>query len=792
MLKNAFKIAWRHLLKDRQFSILHLAGLSTGLACTLFILLWIQDEWQVDKFHTNNDRLFQVMINERNGDQIATATGTDGTLEEALVREMAEVAYAVTTTPAFWFQQFNVSYKENTVAAKGNFAGKDFFTVFSYKLTQGSRTTVLSDKNAVVISGGLAKRLFNTTTDVIGKTLEWKWLTFNKQCVITGVFEDVPAGSTEQFDFILPFNAWNEIVPVSGRLVTGSGPFQTYLVLKPGVAAERLNTKLASYIKERLKNDGATLFMRPYADRYLYGKYENGVQAGGRIAYVKLFSLIALFILLIACINFMNLSTAKVAGRIKEIGVKKTLGAGRWSLILQFLGESLLMSSLSLLIAILLVILLLPQFNNITGKQLSLGWNTTFILPVAGITILTGLIAGSYPALYLSRFSPIASLKGIANRSIGGLWVRKGLVIFQFTISVVFIIAVLVIYKQIRYVETKPLGYNKENVIYFETTGRAAEKMTTFIAALKDVPGVVNASSIEQKIILPAALPSGGVRWGGENMDDKIRFYNMPVNYDLIETLGIEMAAGRSFSARYGMDTTGIILNEAAVKLMGLTDPVGKEVYVYGKAMHITGIAKNFHFNSLHEEIRPFLFRLAPKETMLIMARIAAGEEQATIERISQFYKRFNPGYVFDYKFLDADYQQQYAAEKLVASLAGYFTGLAILISCMGLFGLIAFTAERRRKEIGIRKVLGATVAHIVLLLSRDFLQLVFIAISIAFPLSGWLMNHWLDDFAYRVSINVNIFLMAGTSILLITLLTISFQAISAALANPVKSLKIE
>jgi hypothetical protein len=266
----------------------------------------------------------------------------------------------------------------------------------------------------------------------------------------------------------------------------------------------------------------------------------------------------------------------------------------------------------------------------------------------------------------------------------------------------------------------------------------------------------------------------------------------MPVNYDLIETLGIEMAAGRSFSARYGMDTTGIILNEAAVKLMGLTDPVGKEVYVYGKAMHITGIAKNFHFNSLHEEIRPFLFRLAPKETMLIMARIAAGEEQATIERISQFYKRFNPGYVFDYKFLDADYQQQYAAEKLVASLAGYFTGLAILISCMGLFGLIAFTAERRRKEIGIRKVLGATVTHIVLLLSRDFLQLVFIAISIAFPLSGWLMNHWLDDFAYRVSINVNIFLMAGTSILLITLLTISFQAISAALANPVKSLKIE
>jgi ABC-type antimicrobial peptide transport system permease subunit len=792
MLKNALKIAWRHLVKDRQFTFLNLIGLSTGLACTIFICLWVWDEWQIDRFHQYDNRLFQVMINEKNGDQVATSTGTDGALGNVLANQMPEVEYAVTTTPPSWFQQFNVSYKENTVGATGNFVSGDFFRVFSYKLIEGNPAGVLADKNSVVISASLARRLFNTTANVRGRTLEWKWLTFNKQCIISGVYEDMPARASERLDFVLSFDAWKDIVPVSGQLVTGSGPFNTYVVLKKGMTASRLDDKLNAYVRQTLKTSGMQLFLRRFSDGYLFGKYDNGVQAGGRISYVKLFSLIALFILVLACINFMNLSTAKVAGRMKEIGVKKTLGAGRGAFILQFLGESLLMTTLSLLGALLLVILLLPQFNTLSGKALNLQWDPAFMMAMVVIAVLTGVIAGSYPAFYLSRLRPVNTLKGKIDASQGTAWARKGLVVFQFTISVGFIIAVLVVNKQVRFVETKQPGYNKDNVICFEMKGRVAEKYSNFLSALKGIPGVVNASSIEQQIVLPTFMPSAGVSWEGKNADGAIRFYQMPVNYDLIETLDMRMAAGRSFSTAYRTDSTAIILNEAAVRVMGLNDPVGKEININNKPFHVVGVVKNFHFNSLHEAIRPFIFKLAPDQTLMIMARIAKGQERATMDRISSFYKGFNPGYVFDYTFLDASYQRQYAAEKLVASLSGYFTGLAILISCLGLFGLTAFTAERRRKEIGIRKVLGATAANVVWMLSLDFLKLVLIAVCIAFPLSAWLMENWLDDFAYRVSIGATVFLGAGAAILVITLLTISFQALKAAWTNPVKSLKME
>jgi ABC-type antimicrobial peptide transport system permease subunit len=792
MLRNAFKIAWRHLLRDRQFTFLNLIGLSTGLACTIFICLWVWDEWQTDRFHQYDSRLFQVMLNEKNGDQLATSTGTDGALGNILARQMPEVEYAVTTTPASWFQQFNVSCKENTVGATGNFVSGDFFRIFSYKLIAGSPGGVLADKHSIVISASLARRLFNTTTNVTGRTLEWKWLNFRKQCTISGVYEDMPSRASERFDFVLSFEAWKDIVPVAGQLVTGSGPFNTYVVLRKGATTAQLNRDLNTYVQQTLKADGMQLFLRRFSDGYLYGKYNNGVQAGGRITYVKLFSLIALFILLLACINFMNLSTAKVSGRMKEIGVKKTLGAGRGAFILQFLGESLMMTTLSLLGALMLVGLLLPEFNNLSGKTLSLQWDAGFILVVAVITLLTGFMAGSYPALYLSRLQPVNTLKGKTDASGGNLWARKGLVIFQFTISVGFIIAVLVVNKQVRFVETKQPGYSKDNVICFEMKGRVAEQYNSFLSALKNIPGVVNASSIEQQITIPTHMPPAGVTWDGKNMDGAIRFYQMPVNYDLIETLDMQMAAGRPFSAAYSTDSTAIVLNEAAVKVMELNNPVGKEIKVYNRSCHVVGVVKNFHFNSLHEAIRPFIFRLAPTETLMIMAKVAKGQERATIERISSFYKQFNPGYVFDYTFLDASYQRQYAAEKLVASLSQYFTGLAILISCLGLFGLTAFTAERRRKEIGIRKVLGATVSDVVWMLSMDFLKLILIAVGIAFPLAAWVMENWLNNFAYRVSIGAPVFLGAGAAVLVITLLTITFQALKAALTNPIKSLKME
>ncbi len=792
MFTNYLKITWRNLLKDRQFTLLNLAGLSIGLACTLLIYLWVNDELKVDRFHQNGQRLFRVMINDKVGDQLVTRGTTAGTLGESLRKDMPAVTYAVTTTPPEWFQQFHFSYKTNIVGAAGNFASSDFFNVFSYKLLQGNKDEVLADKNAVVISRHLARQLFNTEHNAVGKTLEWKWLSFTKQAVITGVFEDMPSNSTQRYDFVLPFDVWKDMVPATVQQNSAMGPFLTYVVLREGADVQQFNRQLPGLVKSKFRDTTSLMFTQPYADNYLYGKYENGVPAGGRIAYVKLFALIAFFILLIACINFMNLSTAKAAGRIKEVGVKKALGAGRYALVLQFLGESLLMSFISLLLASLVVALLLPGFSDFTGKRLAAGIDAGLIAAVLGTTVFAGLLAGSYPALYLSRFRPALTLKGKLPNAGGALWARKGLVVFQFAVSVTFIIAVVVVYRQLRFVQTRQLGYNKDNVIYFEMEGRVMEKTAAFLAALKEVPGIVNASTTMDKIVLPTFVPFSGVRWEGKNQDNKIRFYQMPVNYDFIETLDIRMTAGRSFSRAFPTDTGGVILNEAAVKIMGLSDPVGKIISMGTWQRRILGVAKNFHFNSLHEEIRPFIFRLSPPETMLVMARIQKGREAAALQQLGKFYNRFNPGYAFNYRFLDNAYQALYASEKLVAALSGYFAGLAVIISCLGLFGLAAFTAERRKKEIGIRKVLGATIGNVVMMLSGDFLKLVLMATFIAFPLAWWGAHTWLQGFAYHIKVGADIFLIAGVSMMVITLLIISFQAVRAALANPVRSLRAE
>ncbi|SEK39354.1 duplicated orphan permease [Chitinophaga rupis] len=791
MFSNYFKTTWRYLLKDRQFTILNLVGLSTGMACTLLICLWISDEWQTDRFHKNDQRLFQVMINEKNAGVFSTTQGTGGVVGEIMQKQLPEVEYTVTTTPAAWFQQFSISWKDRTVGATGNLVGKDYFKMFSYPLLQGNKENVLADKNSVVISAQLARKLFNTIHNVIGRTLEWKWASLSRQCTVTGVFEDMPVHSTSRFDFVLSLDIWKDIMPVT-LASTSTGPFNTYVMLRKGTDVQRFSEKLPALLKSQFKDSSSVMFMRKYADGYLYDKYENGVQAGGRISYLRLFSIIALFILVIACINFMNLSTAKASGRMKEIGVKKSLGAARRTLVFQFLGESLFMSIAALLIALLMVALLLPRFSEMTGKQLLPQWDIRFIAAVLGITLFTGLLAGSYPALYLSRFAPSVTLKGKFSNTGNTMWIRKGLVVFQFVVSVIFIIAVMVVYKQVQFVQSRNLGYNKDNIVYFEMEGRVGEKKEAFLADLKDLPGVVNASSIEQKIVLSSFLPTSNINWEGKNLDNQIRFYEMPVNYGLIETLGIQMAAGRAFSKDFSTDSTAVVLNEAAIKVMGLTDPVGKIINRGNTALHIIGVTKNFHFNSLHEEIRPFIFNLAPAQTLLIMARIQQGREQATLAGIQQLYKTFNPGYSFNYKFLDNDYQAQYASEKLVAQLSGYFAGLTIIISCLGLFGLAAFTAERRRKEIGIRKVLGATVGNVAVMLSKDFLQLILIAVCIAFPLAWWAAGEWLQSFAYHIHIGVSVFLAAGAATLGITLLTIGFQALKAGWTNPVKSLRSE
>lgn len=756
----------RRLMHDRQSTILNLIGLSTGLACAWLIWLWVHDELQTDRFHKNGDRIQQVMVTQQQGDQLNTSSGTSGGLGQELTRTIPGIEQSVTMAPQIWFEPFSITDGNNTLSATGNFVTKNFFSVFSFDLLEGNKNTVLADKHAMVISKSLAMRLFHTTDNIVGKTLTWKLFDFTQPVTITGVYNDMPANSTIRMDFVLNFGAWVDQIPVSGDIGNGTGPFETFVLLKKDVTLSQVQWPFK-----------VQLSLRNFTDRYL--------QEGSRMAYVRMFSLIAIFILIIACINFMNLSTANAAGRMKEVGIRKAIGASRARLIRQFLGESLLLSFMALLLAMGIVLLLMPAFNAITGKQLLL--KVDYV--VVGITLFTGLLAGSYPAFYLTGFHPVVTLKGKFLQTSGNAWARKGLVVFQFVISVVFIIAVLVIYQQIKFIQQKSLGFNKENVIYFQADGPAMERKDALIAGIKQIPGVVNASSMMRNIIMPAGIPDSHIEWDGKNKDQAIRFTEMLVNYDLPETLGMTLLKGRSFSRDFGTDKQGVVLNETAVKTMGLKDPIGKTIYTEKVLVQVIGVVKDFHFNSLHDAIQPYIFRLWPEYSIITMVRI---KDATTIDRIAAYYQQFNPGYTFNYKFLDEAVQAQYKSEQVIGSLSRYFAGLAILISCLGLFGLVAFTAEKRRKEISIRKVLGASVRQLTLLLSADFLKLVLIAIFISFPLAAWMMEQWLQEFAYRIHLQPSMFVLAAVTTLLITVCTISFQSLKAAFSNPVKALRAE
>ena len=790
MLRHTFLLIYRNFQRFRSTFFINLIGLSSGLACALLIFLWVNDELSVDKFHQRDTQLYQVMENQHQADGINTQEGTPGLLAESLAEDLPEIEYAAAVAPAVWFGDFTMSVANKNVKAPGQFAGKDFFTIFSYPLQQGEKGQVLADKNSVVISESLARRLFGTTEDVVGRTLDWHILQFTQPAIVSGIFADLPAQSTAQFDFILSFEAFKELNP--SVLSWGNNGPSTFLVLQEETDVTAFNKKIEHYLDGKYEdNDYRTLFARPYSSGYLYGTYENGVLAGGRIEYVRLFSIIALFILLIACINFMNLSTAKASRRVKEVGIKKAIGAGRSTLIAQYLSESFLMSFLSLLVAIVLVGLFLPQFNSITGKQLSLVFTAPLTLSFLSITLLTGLLAGSYPALYLSGFNPVAVLKGKLNSSVGELWARKGLVVFQFALSVILIVSVWVVYQQISFVQNRNLGYDKDNLISFPMEGTVAESPETFLAEVKRIPGVANASSMQQNVVGNESS-TVGLGWEGSNPDEVIEFQNFSVGYGMIETLGLEMVKGRSFSHDFSTDSSAIIFNETAIALMGLTDPVGATINLWGEDRQIIGVIKDFHFESLHQAVKPAFLKADFDFAMTIVARLKAGEEQATLARLQDFYQKFNPGYSFDYQFVDADYQALYAAEQRVSTLSKYFAGLAILISCLGLFGLAAFTAERRLKEIGIRKILGASNLGIVRLLSGDFTKMVLVAILIALPVSYFVAQRWLEDFAFSIDLQWWYFAGAGAIALFIAWFTVGLQTVKAARVNPAECLRDE
>uniref|UniRef100_UPI00404799A3 ABC transporter permease n=1 Tax=Roseivirga sp. TaxID=1964215 RepID=UPI00404799A3 len=789
MFKHNLKITFRSYLKHKSAFLINLIGLSSGLACTLFIYLWVNDERSVDKFHKLDDQLFQVLTMHEESGAINTQEDTQAILAQALEAEIPEIEIVIQATPSFWFGKMPLSTEEKTIKTEGRFASEKYFEVFSFPLLYGNPSEVLKDKSRIVLSKSLATSLFGSPESAMGRTLNWQLLQFGQDFQVSGVFEDVPHNSTEDFQFVLPFKVFAEILGNGAQW--GNYNALTYAVVTKGANVDLLNQKIAGFVKEKNPGSNVSPYLRPYSDKYLFSNYENGVQAGGRIEYVNLFSIISIFILLIACINFMNLSTAKASRRVKEVGVKKAIGAERKSLVAQYLQESFLMTLIAILVALALVVALLPQFNIITGKEISIHLSSELLTSLLIILVGTGVVAGSYPALYLSAFKATTILKGHIKSSLGELWARKGLVVFQFTLSVILIVSVIIVSKQIEYVQSKNLGYSKENLILFANEGQLTEKLDVFIDQLQNSPGIINAGATSHTIISGGSYTTG-VHWPTENPDVSTRFGNMTVSYDFIETLGVEIIAGRSFSRDFTTDISKIILNEKAIETIGYQDPIGKTINLWGNDMQIIGVVKDFNFASLHEIITPMFFKLDDKFLTNILVRIEPGQERAAIERIESIYKEYNPDFEFNYSFLDQDYAQQYAAEGRISILSKYFGGIAIIISCLGLFGLAAFTAERRFKEIGIRKALGASSLSIIRLLSSDFNKMIAVAIVIAIPISYYFMLTWLEGFAYKIDLKAWYFISAGLVALFIAWFTVAMQTYKAAKINPSQSLRSE
>jgi ABC-type antimicrobial peptide transport system permease subunit len=787
MLKLYLLLVLRKIRQTRATFYINLIGLSLGLTSALLIYLWVYDEMNVDRFHENDGQLYMVMQNIEISNGIVTLEVGPNSVAQTLVEEMPEVELGVNVFEVPIFGKPNLSFQDNKIKGSCIYAGKDFFKVFSYNLIEGKPDQVFADANSIVISDEVAMKLFGTSQEALGQFIDYR---NESQYLVSGIFKTIPASSSMQFDFLLSNDKLTTEYPSMDQWQNNT--HNAYIVIAPGTDIATVNNKIASLIERKCGESNRTLFLKPYSDRYLYNSYEDGVQAGGRIEYVRLFSAIAIFILLMACINFINLSTAKASGRTREIGMRKVLGASRGSLAFQHLSESLLMAFLSLGIAIVLIALLLPRFNLITEKQLTFHLNSYQVLFFLGVTLITGLVAGSYPALYFSAFKPVRILKKQFRGSRGELWTRRGLVIFQFGLSIVLIVSVLVVNKQIEFIRDKDLGFNLQNVLVFDMEGEVSKSEAAFLSEIRKIPGIENASSSMFNII-DKHLITGNVQWEGKDPDDKIDFHMQPVSYDFIETLGIRMKEGRAFSEAFGADHSNIICNEAAIDIMGIKDPVGKTIKVNGKARQIIGVTENFHFESLHKKVEPLIFELSESsQNMRIEININPENESETLNRLQLLYEQYNPGFVFDYTFLGDENQALYTSEKRVGILSRYFAVLAIVISCLGLFGLAAYSSEKRAREIGIRKVFGASIPRIVYLLCTDFTVLVVISILIALP-SGYLItSKWLNAFAYRTRLEWWYLFAAGLLALVIVWLTVGVIAIKTANVNPANCLREE
>ncbi|MEL6538388.1 MAG: FtsX-like permease family protein, partial [Bacteroidota bacterium] len=793
MFKINLKIAFRNIRRYQRTFLINLIGLSTGLASVLFIYLWVQDEQKVDQGFSHADRLYKMMMYSERPDGIHVNPSMPLELGNYLREEIPQIETVAMSSGVM--PDLLLDAQGTKVKSVGQMVEPDFFTLLDYPVLAGDPAKMLTKAGEIVITESLSKTLFpglSRPEEAMGMAIRWEMEGWNEM-IVTGVLKDISKAYSQEFDFAVSFEHYRKI---RGERLQGWGNSapRCYSRLREGVAVGEVNELLRPVMELKANDTHATIGMVSYPSLYLNGLFENGVQSGGRITYVRLFSYVALFIMLLACINFMNLATARASRRLKEIGVKKTMGAGRSSLIVQQITESLLIASVSMAVAVLFVYLLLPEFNRITQKELTLTANWELWRGLLGSTLLAGLLAGSYPALYLSKFNPIKVLKGTLSQSSAESWARRGLVIFQFAVSIILLVSVSVVYRQVQYTRAMHLGYNQEFLIRIGLDGALHEKQEVFIEEASKLPGVQSAAATSHDLMGKNGSTTG-VSWEGKDPDARIPFELYWVDHRIFETMELEFAAGRGFDVQRPGDNLRLIFNEKAIEVMGeaYADPIGKTMKWWGgQEREIIGVVKNFHFETVHRDYKPAAFMYDPGSSNYILARLDPANSATALAGLESLYQQVNPGYTFMYDFVDEAFEALYDTENQVAELALIFAILAGLITCLGLIGLVAFSTDRRRKEIGVRKVLGSEVWQILALINREFTLLVGVALLIALPISYLLADRWLANYAFHASLPWVLFLIVALLALGLTWAVVGIQALKAARVNPVYALQDE
>lgn len=790
MLKNYLKIALRNLKRHKVFSFINIIGLAVGMACCLLILLWIQDEVSFDRFHEKKDEIHKVYSETHytDGRQEVHTTTSFYPLARILKEESPDVVDAVryNTEPNVLIKIGEKSFSNNLIAL----ADPSFFNLFTFPFIKGDPETALAEKFSVVITEDMSQKYFDAE-DPIGKVLNVK---NQLDLQVTGVIKNIPRNSSLQFDCVAPF-ILNFGPEESEPEHWGGNPLSTFALLHENAQAKDVEQKITQTAlshRPSLKVKAWMLHLQPLRRMHLYSP-----QGGGPITALVLFSVIAFFVLIIACINFMNLATAKAATRANEVGLRKVVGAKKSDLVWQFFGESVLLSFIALIFAVIMTELILPVFNNMTEKvlSLSLSENIMIILSLIGIALFTGILSGSYPALFLSSFQPINVLKGSQSSGPRSSLFRRALVVFQFSLSILLIIGTMIVYKQLNFIRNRDLGYEKEHLVFVHMPDALTQKYETLKNEFFQNSNIVN---ITRSVQSPDYIGStvSALDWDEKNPDEKVLMNWDFVDFDYFETFQMEMAQGRSFSKEFATDASeGFIVNEEAAKLMGIESPVGKRLRVFSQEGRIVGVVKNIHFKPLHHEIEPFVYGMNPSWVSMmrcLFIRIAPENIAGTLGYIEGVFKKFSPDYPFQYQFFNERIDRSYRSELRMRKVISYSTVLAVFISCLGLFGLASFMAERKTKEIGIRKVLGASVSNIVIFLSKDFTKWVLVANIIAWPVAYYILHKWLQNYAYRTSIALWVFLLASGLAFIIALLTVGYQAVKAALTNPVDALRYE